>query len=418
MKALVTLVLAAFHVSSYPGDASWTRWGGPSGDFKVAGPELVEAWPESGPRRLWDVELGDGFSAVLCRGDLLYTAYSEEENEIVVALDRKNGSLVWDYAYEAGRYPDMSRHFTEGPNATQLLLEDRLVTIGITGKVSCLNAGSGDPQWTLDLHAKFGRQKRREEYGYSGIPLEYQGKILVLVGGDQHAVVALDPADGSVAWGSAPGRVSYAPPALLNLGGTAQFVYFSCNEVIGLDPTNGKQLWSYPVECVTENNLTPAALCPEDHLWVACQLNGGTRVLKITKQQDGAFGATALWTSQTLKQGHWPSIVIGDYVYGALGDSNSLLGAVNWRTGETAWKERGFPAAQTVYADGRIILVDESGQVAMVRVSPEGPQVLCAAQVLDSVSWTVPTLVDTTLYVRDRKRIVALDLAKSSYEQH
>jgi hypothetical protein len=27
----------------------------------------------------------------------------------------------------------------------------------------------------------------------------------------------------------------------------------------------------------------------------------------------------------------------------------------------------------------------------------------------------VPTLVDGTLYVRDRKRLVALDLAKSSY---
>jgi hypothetical protein len=117
-----------------------------------------------------------------------------------------------------------------------------------------------------------------------------------------------------------------------------------------------------------------------------------------------------------MKQGHWPSIVLGDHVYGALGDSNSMLGAVNWRTGETAWKERGFPAAQVVYADERILLIDESGMVAMVRVSPEGPKVLCTAQVLESVSWTVPTLVGTTLYVRDRKRIVALDLAKSSYD--
>ena len=86
------------------------------------------------------------------------------------------------------------------------------------------------------------------------------------------------------------------------------------------------------------------------------------------------------------------------------------------RTGETAWKERLFHAAQVVYADDRIILIDESGQVAMVRVTPEGPKVLCTAQVLESVSWTVPTLVDTTLFLRDRKRVVALDLAKSSYE--
>ncbi len=415
MNDLALLVLAPFLAGVHGEDSMWTCWGGPTGDFKIVGPELVEAWPESGPRRLWEIELGDGYSAVLCRGDRLYTAYSEEEHEIVVALDRRNGALVWDHAYEAGRYPDMDLHFTEGPNATQLLLGKRLITIGIAGKVTCLNSDSGDPFWELDLQAQFGRQKRREEYGYSGIPLEHDGKILVLVGGDQHAVVALDPTNGAVLWGSAPGRVSYAPPALLRLGGTDQLVYFSPTEVIGIDPRNGKQLWSYPVECVTENNLTPVALCPEDHLWVACQLDGGTRVLKITPEGD-AFRATAVWTSRTLKQGHWPSIVLGDYVYGSLGDSSSMFGAVNWRTGETAWKERVFHAAQVLYADERIILLDESGQVAMVRVSPEGPETLCSAQVLDSVSWTVPTLVDSTLYVRDRKRIVALDLAKSSYD--
>ena len=415
MNALAMLVLAPSFAGQNAGDSSWTRWGGPTGDFRVVVPELVEAWPASGPRRLWEIELGDGYSAVLCRGERLYTAYREEETEIVVALDRKDGSLVWDFAYEAGRYPDMTKQFGEGPNATPLLLRDRLVTIGVTGKVTCLDADSGDPLWELDLHAEFGRQKRREEYGYSGMPLEHDGKILVLVGGDQHAVVALDPADGSLVWGSAPGRVSYAPPALLRLGGSDQLVYFSPTEVIGLDPKNGKQLWSYPVKCVTENNLTPVALCPEDHLWVACQLDGGTRVLKITPERD-AFSATAVWTSQTLKQGHWPSIVLGDHVYGALGDTGSMFGAVNWRTGETAWKERDFPGAQVLYADGRIILIDENGQVAMLRASPEGPKVLCTAQVLENVSWTVPTLVDTTLYVRDRKRIVALDLAKSSYE--
>jgi hypothetical protein len=140
----------------------------------------------------------------------------------------------------------------------------------------------------------------------------------------------------------------------------------------------------------------------------------GTRVLKIGKEA-GAYRPTAEWTSRTLKQGHWPSIVIDDYVYGSLGDSNSVLGAVNWRTGETAWKERGFHAAQVLYADDRIVLVDEAGEVAMISVSPEGAKVLCTAQVLESVSWTVPTLVDGILYVRDRKRIVALDLAKSSY---
>ena len=31
-------------------------------------------------------------------------------------------------------------------------------------------------------------------------------------------------------------------------------------------------------------------------------------------------------------------------------------------------------------------------------------------KLFDTVSWTVPTLVGTTLYARDREKIVALDL--------
>ncbi len=398
-------------------ETDWTRWGGPSGDFAIAGgPRLVDAWPASGPKVLWNRDLGDGYSAILCRGGRLFTMYRDGEMEIVTALDAQSGEVIWDFAYEAGRYPDMAKSFGEGPNATPLLIGERLVSIGITGKLTCLDVDSGDPAWELDLHERFGRQKRREEYGYSGTPLAYDGKVLVLVGGDRHAVVALDPRDGSVVWGSAPGRVSYAPPRLLRIAGRDQFVYFSPTEVIGMDPKDGSPLWSYPVECVTENNLTSVVQCSDQHLRVACQLDGGTRVLAIG-EKDGKWASEALCTSRTLKQGHWNSIALGDYVYGSLGDATSMFGAVNWRTGETAWKERGFHAAQLVHADGKLVFVAESGEVALARVSPTGLEILCSYPILESVTWTVPTLVGTTLYARDRKRIVALDLAQSSYEQ-
>jgi len=308
----------------------------------------------------------------------------------------------------------MRRGYGEGPNATPLLLGECLITIGITGKLNCLDASNGDLLWDLDLHAKWGRQERREEYGYSGIPLEYDGKVLVLVGGDQHAVVALDPEDGSVAWGSPARRVSYAPPRIVNLAGVDQFVFFSPNEVIAMDPTNGDFLWEYPVECGSENNLTPVIQCEDDHLWVASQLDGGTRVLKITREGD-EWQREAIWTSRTLKQGHWSSIRLGDIIYGSLGDTAPMMvGAVNWRTGETVWKERGYRGCQVVYADEKMIFTDEAGLLGIARLSPEGFDVLCQHPLLEEISWTVHTLVGTTLYARDKKRIVAVDLSRGT----
>ena len=117
-----------------------------------------------------------------------------------------------------------------------------------------------------------------------------------------------------------------------------------------------------------------------------------------------------------MKQGHWSSIHLGDYIYGSLGDTApSMVGAVNWRTGKTAWKERGFRGCQVIYADEKLIFTDESGELGIARLSPEKFDVLCSFPLLEEIAWTVPTLVGTTLYVRDKKRIVAVDLAQSSY---
>jgi TPP-dependent 2-oxoacid decarboxylase len=45
-------------------------------------------------------------------------------------------------------------------------------------------------------------------------------------------------------------------------------------------------------------------------------------------------------------------------------------------------------------------------------MSPEKAEVLAKAPVLESISWSVPALVGTKLYMRDRKNLVALDLGK------
>jgi TPP-dependent 2-oxoacid decarboxylase len=48
--------------------------------------------------------------------------------------------------------------------------------------------------------------------------------------------------------------------------------------------------------------------------------------------------------------------------------------------------------------------------LTLARLSPEGLQVLSSKQLFDTTSWTAPALMGTTLYARDRRRIVALDL--------
>ena len=63
-----------------------------------------------------------------------------------------------------------------------------------------------------------------------------------------------------------------------------------------------------------------------------------------------------------------------------------------------------------VYGDGKAILMEEDGDLSLVRLSPNGLETLATTPLFDTRSWSVPTLVGTTLYARDRERIVALDL--------
>jgi FtsX-like permease family len=121
--------------------------------------------------------------------------------------------------------------------------------------------------------------------------------------------------------------------------------------------------------------------------------------------------ALTLFTGLLFGLLHGTIIRLGDLIFGSSGTSGPApLTAVNVKTGEVVWQDRAFPKANFVYADGKLILLDEDGQLALVRLSPQGMKVLTKAAVLEHIAWTPPTLVGTNLYLRDRRMIVALDL--------
>ena len=102
---------------------------------------------------------------------------------------------------------------------------------------------------------------------------------------------------------------------------------------------------------------------------------------------------------------------IGAYIYGSSGDFGpAFFSAVDIKTGEVAWQNRGLSKASFVYADGKFFLVDEDGNLALATVSPSGLQIHSKVPLLTHIAWTAPSLVGNTLYVRDRKSLLALDV--------
>jgi enterochelin esterase-like enzyme/outer membrane protein assembly factor BamB len=410
------MILVQLILASSPGAAAdeWLGWGGPNGDYTVDAEGLADAWPEDGPPRLWQRPLGPGYPSILFKDDRLYTMYrdAETEEEVVVALAAGTGETIWEHRYGVEIWDDMSRAFGLGPNATPLIVDDRLISVSIDGEVRCLDLATGKLQWRHDLPAEYGRRSRDEEYGYSASPFTYQGRVIVMVGGDDHAVVAYDPETGSTAWKSEPGGISYAPPTLTTIGGKDQYIYFSPQGAVGLDPATGKTLWSHEMEYSNGNHLTPIVKCDDRHIWIGSQFRtGGGRLLEISGADD-TWTARQVWFETNLRASHWTSILLGDYIYGSIGGNRiSLLTAFEWRTGKVIWSHRGFHKALCLFADNKLLFLDEDGMLTLAWVSPEKLEVLASTQVTESVSWSLPTLVGTTLYLRDNKTILALDLA-------
>ena len=126
---------------------------------------------------------------------------------------------------------------------------------------------------------------------------------------------------------------------------------------------------------------------------------------------DGKTRVVEKWYTNRMRVHIGTVIRIGDYAYGSSGDFDpAFLSAVDMKTGKTVWQDRSFSRTQLLYADGKMILLDEDGNLGLAEVSPQGIKVLARAPVLQNLSWTPPTLAGTTLYVRDRKTIAAFNL--------
>src|SRR5262245_5953965 len=400
MLCLCWLVLSAAAIAQ-----SWPQWGGPQRNFMVEAKGRAEAWPTDGRKRLWSRPLGEGHSSIIVEADRLYTMYSKGEKEFVIALDSATGKTVWEKSYAA---PTTSlKLFTErGPHATPLIAGNLLITVGVTSKLQAFEKQTGAVVWSHDLWREYGGTVK--DRGYSCSPLAYKNTVIVAVGGAGQSLIAFDLKTGAVVWKKQSFRLSFSSPTLINVDGQDQLVMAFADDVVGLDPNNGELLWRHPHPC-HGFNITAPVWGADNILFISSAYECGSRAMQL-RQTGGKTEVKQLWANQRMRVHHGTIIRLGDLVFGSNSSGPAPLTAMNVKTGEVVWQDRAFPKANFVYADGKLILLDEDGQLALVRVSPQGMNVMAKAAVLGQIAWTPPTLVGTNLYLRDRRMIVALDL--------
>ncbi len=405
-QPLTAFVLVAALLCAGPPAAAaphdWPQWRGPNRDGISAEAGLLETWPSSGPRELWRVPLGEGYSGMSVVGSSLFTIYSDRKSEYVVALDVATGKERWRVLLDSA-YRDFQGN---GPRSTPTVADGVLYAVGAQGKLAALQASSGKVLWRLDLKEDLGAEPPR--WGVSTSPL-LEGNLLILDAGARPgaSVVALDRHSGEVVWASASDKAGYSAPLAITAAGRRQVLAFTGTQLVSIEPEGGKVLWRKPWKTSYNVNAATPIFIPPDRVFVASGYDTGGALLRITSE-DGGIGVSEVWRLSGMKNQFSSSVYLDGFIYGF---DNATLKAIDAQTGREAWAVRaGLGHGSLTYADGHFYVLSDRGKLALVAANPEAFTEKASFQVLKGKCWTVPTVANGRLFVRNEKEIVALDV--------
>ena len=400
MKFRLLLTIATVMCFS-PAYADWPQWLGPERTGISTETGFLKVWPKDGPAVLWKRSLGKGFSGISVADGRVFTMFAEGDDEFVVCLNEDSGEEIWRFR-TGGMFEEWQGG--DGPRSQPTVDGGRVYVLGAEGRLYALKAANGDTVWTVDLVDGLGGRFPR--FGFSTSPL-VEGDFLYLEAATRDGTfLALRRKDGKVAWASQKDVASYSSPIAVDLAGARQVVYFSGDAVAGLSPADGSLYWRYPWKTSYDLNIATPIFVPPDRIFISSGYDHGAALLRIEAVSDG-FSVNRVWESRRMKNHFGTSVLVGDYIYGF---DNAILKCIEARTGKEQWKHRGYGKGALIYADGHLVLLSDNGRLALARATPDGFREKAGVQVLDGRSWTMPTLANGRVFVRDMRKIVCLDL--------
>jgi outer membrane protein assembly factor BamB len=387
----------------------WTQWGGPHRNFQTEASGLKDTWPASGPRVVWKRALGEGYSSPAVENGTLYTIYGKPGQEFVIAANAETGATLWEHNTPMTFRSD-APEMGNGPYSTPLIVGDRVFTTGVSGRFQCLDKKTGKVLWTQELWES--HRGSRMMYGYASSPIAFRDTVIVPVGGRGKALMAFQQADGKVVWSRNDFGNVYSSPILINLGGVEQLVALLDGAVLAVNPHNGDPQWQVPFTASYSIAVATPVFAPDNLLFISAEYDAGSKVIELQRTGDRTT-ATELWSNNRLRLHHGNAMRIGDAIYFSSGGkgSQAILSAVEARSGKILWQQRSIQKATFVWADRKLITLDQDGNLMIAHPSPQGFQISATAPLMTNLSWTPPVLVGTRLYLRDRRTMMAVDLA-------
>ncbi len=429
-----SILLSALATAAHGDD--WPQWRGKdrNGVWRESG--IVEKLPEGQMPIKWRVPLGSGYSGPTVAGGRVYVMDRVTEpgqQERVLCYDAKTGEPVWSHAYDA-----LYRiQYTAGPRASVTIDGGRAYSLGAMGHLFCFDATKGSILWQKDLGQEY--EIRMPIWGISCSPLVEKDLVIVVAGGENACLVAFDKTTGEERWKSLDDRAQYSSPIVVDQAGRRVLVYWSGDNVVGVNPQTGEEYWKHPMKPVQMPIGAATPVTDGRRVYVSSFYDGS---LMLGLREDKP-AVEEIWRKRGRDEQHTDAlhcmistpVLDGEHVYGV--DSYGELRCLNAKTGERIWESleatpkarwsnihivRHEPGgARDRGRSDRYVMFNERGDLTFARLTPNGYEELSRTKLIEpttvqlgqrgGVCWSHPAYADKHVFARNDNELVCASLA-------
>lgn len=421
MKAMRIFPIAVAFVmfSLIGGAADWPQFRGPQRSGVSQEKGLLQEWPKEGPKLLWQIkDTGEGYGTPAVIGQRIYLISSIGlDNEFVQALSSKDGKQIWSTTLGKVGKPDQKPPYPKG-RSTPTVDGAFLYVFTSDGDIACLKAANGKLLWKKNVQKEFGGK-----YGiwaYAESPLIDGDAVVITPGGSEATILKLNKKNGSIIWKSAvPGGdpAGYSSLAIVEAAGRKQYVQFLEKGLVGVDAVTGQFLWRYAGMVGSPANMC-MPIVSGGYVYNANPRRVAAALLQIKPSADQVV-AEQIYLERGLPNDIGGQVLVNNYLYGT--NAEGGLMAVDFKTGKILWKGEGVGSGSVTYADGRLYIHGENGEVALAEATPEAyrengrftppdpPKHTGGAM---EKAWTYPIVANGRLYIRDLGTLWCYDITK------
>lgn len=366
--------------------------------------ELLQSWPDGGPELLWEfAEAGNGYSSPLITDDRIYITGETDTITYLMALDKK-GKFLW----KAPVGKEWTINYPGARSTPTLVGEMMYLSTGL-GTVACLDAKTGSMQWSLnmmsDLHAP------AITFGYAEGLLVDGNTVFCTPGNADTNVVALDRFTGHIQWISKGlgQHTAYCSPLLIKLPARDIMVTFTAHALIGIDTKDGTLLWSHTQDSEGDVHVNTPWFEDGYIYYITGDGNGSVKL----KLSDDGTSIEEIWRNKACDNTMGGFIKLDDRIYTASYEKRRwfIQDAATGKLTDSVFFDKG----NTIYADGKLYLYNERGQLGLFKPERETMELVSSFKITHGTKahFAHPVICDGIMYVRHGNSLMAYDVREA-----